>query len=204
MRACGMRLAITWRARSNHSGQWSTIARPELQTIRRKAGRRRAERTLILDAGLIGIQAPAEFLQQARILHRLPGESPQVRIRLAEFCKRSSHARDFTIGHLAGQIHTRPGSSSCESPFGGYWRTRHQRLAGLRGKTVSYSEPVDPSAATPKLEQLRQLTAEMQADKVQTLVGVLHQPALRRARGPELFRCVQPGSHAGPSGSLPG
>jgi hypothetical protein len=34
---------------------------------------------------------------------------PQVRIRLAEFCKRSSHARDFTIGHLAGQIHTRPG-----------------------------------------------------------------------------------------------
>ena len=68
-----------------------------------------AERTLMLDAGLIGIQAPAEFLQQARILHRLPGELPRVRIRLAEFCKRSSHARDFTIGHLAGQIHTRPG-----------------------------------------------------------------------------------------------
>ena len=38
------------------------------------------------------------------------------------------------------------------------------------GKTVSYSGPVDPFAATPKVEQLRQLTAEMRADKVDTLV----------------------------------
>ena len=29
---------------------------------------------------------------------------------------------------------------------------------GAVGKTVSYTEPVDPFAATPKLEQLRQLT----------------------------------------------
>jgi molybdopterin-containing oxidoreductase family iron-sulfur binding subunit len=41
---------------------------------------------------------------------------------------------------------------------------------GAVGKTVSYSGPVDPFAATPKVEQLRQLTAEMRADKVDTLV----------------------------------
>jgi molybdopterin-containing oxidoreductase family iron-sulfur binding subunit len=38
------------------------------------------------------------------------------------------------------------------------------------GKTVSYSEPVDPFAATAKLEQLRQLTAEMGSGKVDMLL----------------------------------
>jgi molybdopterin-containing oxidoreductase family iron-sulfur binding subunit len=41
---------------------------------------------------------------------------------------------------------------------------------GAVGKTVTYVEPVDPFAATPKVEQLRQLTAEMRADKVEALV----------------------------------
>ncbi len=38
------------------------------------------------------------------------------------------------------------------------------------GKTVSYSEPVDPFATTAKMEQLRQLTAEMHSGKVNMLV----------------------------------
>jgi MoCo/4Fe-4S cofactor protein with predicted Tat translocation signal len=41
---------------------------------------------------------------------------------------------------------------------------------GAVGTTVSYTDPVDPFAATPKLEQLRQLTAEMRSGKVETLV----------------------------------
>jgi molybdopterin-containing oxidoreductase family iron-sulfur binding subunit len=41
---------------------------------------------------------------------------------------------------------------------------------GAVGKTVSYTEPVDPFAAAPKVEQLRQLTAEMQSGKVDMLV----------------------------------
>ena len=41
---------------------------------------------------------------------------------------------------------------------------------GAVGKTVSYSDPIDSSVATPKLEQLRQLVGEMRADKVETLV----------------------------------
>jgi molybdopterin-containing oxidoreductase family iron-sulfur binding subunit len=41
---------------------------------------------------------------------------------------------------------------------------------GAVGNTVSYGEPVDPFAATPKLEQLRQLTAEMRSGKVDMLV----------------------------------
>jgi molybdopterin-containing oxidoreductase family iron-sulfur binding subunit len=41
---------------------------------------------------------------------------------------------------------------------------------GSVGKTVSYTDPVDPFAATAKLEQLRQLTGEMNAGKVQMLV----------------------------------
>jgi len=41
---------------------------------------------------------------------------------------------------------------------------------GSVGKTVSYTDPVDPMAATAKLEQLRQLTGEMNAGKVQVLV----------------------------------
>jgi molybdopterin-containing oxidoreductase family iron-sulfur binding subunit len=41
---------------------------------------------------------------------------------------------------------------------------------GSVGKTVSYTDPVDPFAATAKLEQLRQLTGEMNAGKVQVLV----------------------------------
>jgi molybdopterin-containing oxidoreductase family iron-sulfur binding subunit len=41
---------------------------------------------------------------------------------------------------------------------------------GAVGKTVSYTDPVDPFAATPKLEQLRQLTTEMRSGKVDMLV----------------------------------
>jgi len=41
---------------------------------------------------------------------------------------------------------------------------------GAVGKTVSYSDPVDPFAATPKVEQLRQLTNEMRNGQVSTLV----------------------------------
>jgi molybdopterin-containing oxidoreductase family iron-sulfur binding subunit len=41
---------------------------------------------------------------------------------------------------------------------------------GAPGKTVSYTDPVDPMAATPKLEQLRQLTAEMNGGKVDLLL----------------------------------
>jgi molybdopterin-containing oxidoreductase family iron-sulfur binding subunit len=41
---------------------------------------------------------------------------------------------------------------------------------GAVGKTVSYTDPVDPFAASPKVEQLRQLTAEMNSGTVQTLV----------------------------------
>jgi MoCo/4Fe-4S cofactor protein with predicted Tat translocation signal len=41
---------------------------------------------------------------------------------------------------------------------------------GAVGKTVSYGDPVDPFAATPKVEQLRQLTAEMRSGKVDMLV----------------------------------
>jgi molybdopterin-containing oxidoreductase family iron-sulfur binding subunit len=41
---------------------------------------------------------------------------------------------------------------------------------GSVGKTVSYTEPVDPFAATGKLDQLRQLTAEMNSGKVGTLL----------------------------------
>ncbi len=41
---------------------------------------------------------------------------------------------------------------------------------GAAGKTVSYTEPVDPFAATAKVEQLRQLTAEMRSGKVDMLV----------------------------------
>ena len=41
---------------------------------------------------------------------------------------------------------------------------------GAVGKTVSYSDPVDPFASTPKLEQLRQLTGEMNSGKVDMLL----------------------------------
>ena len=41
---------------------------------------------------------------------------------------------------------------------------------GSVGKTVSYTEPVDPFAATGNLDQLRQLTAEMNSGKVGTLL----------------------------------
>ena len=41
---------------------------------------------------------------------------------------------------------------------------------GAAGKTVRYTEPVDPFAATPKVDQLRQLTAEMQSGKVEMLL----------------------------------
>jgi molybdopterin-containing oxidoreductase family iron-sulfur binding subunit len=41
---------------------------------------------------------------------------------------------------------------------------------GAVGKTVSYTEPVDPFAALPKVEQLRQLTQEMRAGKVEVLL----------------------------------
>jgi molybdopterin-containing oxidoreductase family iron-sulfur binding subunit len=41
---------------------------------------------------------------------------------------------------------------------------------GAVGKTVSYSDPVDPFAAAPKMEQLRQLTAEMNSGKVDMLL----------------------------------
>jgi molybdopterin-containing oxidoreductase family iron-sulfur binding subunit len=41
---------------------------------------------------------------------------------------------------------------------------------GAAGKTVRYTEPVDPYAATGKVEQLRQLTAEMAGGKVDVLV----------------------------------
>jgi molybdopterin-containing oxidoreductase family iron-sulfur binding subunit len=41
---------------------------------------------------------------------------------------------------------------------------------GAVGNTVSYGDPVDPFAATAKLEQLRQLTAEMLSGKVDMLV----------------------------------
>ena len=61
----------------------------------------------ILDARLVCLQAPGEFLRPAGILHRPPGELARVRSRFAESCKRSSHAPDFTIGRLTGQIHTR-------------------------------------------------------------------------------------------------
>jgi molybdopterin-containing oxidoreductase family iron-sulfur binding subunit len=41
---------------------------------------------------------------------------------------------------------------------------------GAVGKTVSYIDPVDSTAGTPKLEQLRQLTGEMNSGKVEMLV----------------------------------
>ncbi len=41
---------------------------------------------------------------------------------------------------------------------------------GAVGKTVSYTDPVDPYAAAPKMEQLRQLTAEMNGGKVEMLL----------------------------------
>jgi molybdopterin-containing oxidoreductase family iron-sulfur binding subunit len=41
---------------------------------------------------------------------------------------------------------------------------------GAVGKTVYYTEPVDPFAATPKMEQLKQLTSEMRDGKVEMLV----------------------------------
>jgi len=41
---------------------------------------------------------------------------------------------------------------------------------GAVGKTVSYSDPVDPFAATPKVEQLRQLTDEMRNGQVNMLL----------------------------------
>ncbi|PSH04714.1 MAG: hypothetical protein CXZ00_04870 [Acidobacteria bacterium] len=41
---------------------------------------------------------------------------------------------------------------------------------GAVGNTVSYGDPVDPFAAVPKVEQLRQLTAEMLDGKVEMLV----------------------------------
>ncbi len=43
-------------------------------------------------------------------------------------------------------------------------------VLGAVGKTVSYSEPVDPFAATAKVEQLRQLTEEMRGGKVDMLL----------------------------------
>jgi len=43
-------------------------------------------------------------------------------------------------------------------------------VLGAVGKTVSYIDPVDPFAASPKVEQLRQLTAEMRSGKVEMLV----------------------------------
>jgi molybdopterin-containing oxidoreductase family iron-sulfur binding subunit len=44
------------------------------------------------------------------------------------------------------------------------------------GKTVRYTEPVDPYAATGKFEQLRQLVAEMESGKVQTLLVLNSNP----------------------------
>ena len=41
---------------------------------------------------------------------------------------------------------------------------------GAVGQTVSYGDPVDPFAATPKVEQLRELVGEMRSDKVEALV----------------------------------
>ena len=41
---------------------------------------------------------------------------------------------------------------------------------------MTYTEPVDPFAATPKVEQLRQLVGEMRADKVETLVVLNSNP----------------------------
>ncbi len=41
---------------------------------------------------------------------------------------------------------------------------------GAVGKTVSYTDPVDPFAALPKVEQLRQLTQEMRDGKVDMLL----------------------------------
>jgi molybdopterin-containing oxidoreductase family iron-sulfur binding subunit len=41
---------------------------------------------------------------------------------------------------------------------------------GAVGKTVSYTVPVDPFAATGKVDQLRRLTAEMQSGKVEMLL----------------------------------
>jgi molybdopterin-containing oxidoreductase family iron-sulfur binding subunit len=41
---------------------------------------------------------------------------------------------------------------------------------GSVGKTVSYIDPVDPFAAVPKVEQLKQLVAEMQSGKIEVLI----------------------------------
>lgn len=43
-------------------------------------------------------------------------------------------------------------------------------VLGAPGKTVNYTDPVDPMAATSKLDQLRQLTAEMNSGKVELLL----------------------------------
>ncbi len=78
-------------------------------------------RAAVLDAGLVRVQTPEEFLQPVVMLHRLPGELTRVGRRSAESFEQDSHARDFTIGHLAGQIDTGPGERALRnSPAAGY------------------------------------------------------------------------------------
>ena len=75
---------------------------------------------------------------------------------------------------------------------------------GAVGKTVSYTEPVDPFAATPKLEQLRQLTAEMRADKVETLVVLNTNPLYDAPADLDFFDAFNRVPTAGAPGALPG
>ncbi len=58
------------------------------------------------------------------------------------------------------------------------WHTAINAALGSVGKTVSYTDPVDPFAATAKLEQLRQLTGEMNDGKVRMLVVLNTNPHL--------------------------
>ena len=75
---------------------------------------------------------------------------------------------------------------------------------GAVGKTVSYTEPVDPFAATPKVEQLRQLTAEMRGGKVDMLLVLNTNPVYDAPPDLDFLDALQQGWIAGASGALPG
>ena len=75
---------------------------------------------------------------------------------------------------------------------------------GAVGKTVSYSDPVDPFAATPKVEQLRQLTAEMRNGKVDTLLVLNTNPVYDAPADLDFFDAFNKVRIARASGALSG
>ncbi|HVJ06038.1 MAG TPA: TAT-variant-translocated molybdopterin oxidoreductase [Candidatus Saccharimonadales bacterium] len=107
------------------------------------------------------VEAFARALASALGVAQVGGEFKEDQKKFASALVKDLQANRGTALVLAGDAQT-PATHALAHAING--------ALGAAGKTVSYSEPVDPFAATSKVEQLRQLTAEMNSGKVDMLV----------------------------------